>query len=85
MGSNDICDAKIEFPRWVENINFFILAWFSVNSCFTLYNFYIERNNKILEYISPLIANFTILVIAGSSSYLTLRYQWGGVCRDAFG
>eukprot|EP01035_Chromulina_nebulosa_P007106 gene7106-9580_t len=84
MGRNDICDTKIEFPGWVERINFCILLWFVVNSCFTLYYFYTERNSNRLEHFSPLIANFTILVIAGSSSYLTLRYHWGGLCRDAF-
>eukprot|EP01036_Dinobryon_divergens_P024898 gene24898-33389_t len=59
MSGNDFCDARIEFPNWI--------------------------NSKRDENIPPLVANLAILLIAGSSSYLTLQYRWGGVCRDIFG
>jgi hypothetical protein len=85
MVHNDFCDTTIEFPKWVLRINFFVVFWFFVNSLLTSYALIVERNSKNGENIPPLVANLVILLIAGSSSYLTLQYRWGGVCRDIYG
>lgn len=85
MFRNDFCDTKIDFPNWVLRINFFVVLWFIVNSCLTSYTLFREIKRKREDNIPPLVANLAILLIAGSSSYLTLQYRWGGVCRDIFG
>lgn len=78
-------DAHINFPRWTHQINLFVVIWFAVNIAWTSYMLFLERKSKYAEKIAPLVANLTILGIAGSSSFLTLNFHWGGVCRDYFG
>jgi len=45
----------------------------------------VKENSRNLPLIRVIFVLFVVCSIAGSSQLLTLRWQYGGICKDAFG
>lgn len=79
------CTDQHIFPSWIKIINALMVLWFILSAGFIVSRMLLKAWGVNKEWIGAYAANLTITVIAGSSSFLTLSCNWGGLCRDAFG
>eukprot|EP01041_Mallomonas_annulata_P003484 gene3484-6930_t len=80
-----VCNDPYIFPNWVFTVNLVVALCFLLSALSILLRMLPKQNGRSVELYSYLAANLTIKTIAGSSSFLTLTANWGGVCRDGFG
>ena len=80
-----ICNDDYELPYWVWLMNYTMVCCFALNFILTLNRMFVTRGQHSIELFCSLAANMGITVIAGSSNFMTLVWDYGGLCRDSFG
>jgi len=68
----EVCDDNHRFPNWVQMINGFVVACFFISFCYIIIRI-------------PKVFNSNTDQLGSLAANLTLRWRWGGLCRDGFG
>jgi len=86
FGPDPVCNDNAQYSTVAKYTALFAFLCFSVSIVIQVYliiseNMIFSKSSMFSLYATTL----TINLIAGSSSYLTYMYNWGGVCKDSFG
>lgn len=87
ISSSPICKEDYARAQWTRDFSIAICGAFLVAVCLQLnrISLSIFREENDIGTLSSYYASLSVNVIAATSHFCTLLFNWGGTCRDAFG
>ena len=82
---NPICNDSHKLSDWANTMNFIVCVCFTLSSFHIILKILTNQNSRFSESYSYMSANLLVNIISGSSTFLTLRFGYGGLCRNGFG
>lgn len=75
-------DEALQYSPLAKSVSLGAFVFFAIGCCMHMYEMFSDCSNG--PNVTLHLTTFTIQLIAGSSSFLTYFYDWGGICKDQF-
>lgn len=85
-GPNPVCNYDAQYSATAKYVALFSALCFGASFVMQMYLIIADKLYFLKSHMFSVYATaMTVNVIAGTSSYMTYMYDWGGLCKDYFG
>jgi hypothetical protein len=85
-GPNPVCNYDAQYSETAKYVALFSALCFIASFAIQMHLIIADKLYFLRSHMFSLYATaMTVNVIAGTSSYMTYMYDWGGICKDYFG